>query len=478
MQAIVGTVIHSISFGTLEVLKRGAIVVAEGGLIHRVIDLSTTAAGTDIKATLGSDVTSVIDYGSKLLIPGFIDTHCHAPQYVFSGIGMDLPLLEWLEKYTFPCESRFKDNEFAKKSYSRAVKRHLSYGSTCCSYFATIHNDAALILADVTLDLGQRAFVGKVSMDRNSPDYYIEKTEQGCTDAEEFARKVLKKTKTGSEFLASVDSATSEPAFDCNYKFYSNPTLLNKPDITPLVMPVVTPRFVPTCTSQMMSELGRISRKYGLPVQSHLSESKGEIAWVAELHPECTSYAEVYKAYGLLHDASYMAHCVHSDDAEVKLLSDTGCGVSHCASSNFNLCSGVMNIRKHMKGGVKMSIGTDVAGGHSPSMLDAIRQSIVASTVTSFNMGDDLAKPLSYQEAFHLATVGGAKVLGMDNVLGNFQTGKKADILVVDGHCDDSPFDVFEGEEEMEIFQKFLFLGDNRNIKTIFVDGKKVLEQL
>ena len=484
MRAVIGAVIHSKSLGNLEVLTRGAVVIGSDGLIARVVDLTTTGTTEDdTKAALGADVdmSEVTDYGKNLIMPGFIDTHTHAPQYVFTGTGMDLPLLAWLEKYTFPCESRFKDVDFAKDAYSRAVKRHLSYGSTCCSYFATIHTDAALVLADVALDLGQRAFVGKVSMDRNSPDYYIEPTTEGCTEAERFSREVLMKTSSGSAFLAEVDAKNAEPTFDENYKFYDHPTLLNKANATggtPLVMPVITPRFVPTCTSEMMSELGRISRKYGLPVQSHLSESKGEIEWVAALHPECKSYAEVYKAYGLLHDATYMAHCVHSDDAERALLRTSGCGVSHCASSNFNLCSGVMDVRAFFTSKVKMSIGTDVAGGHSASMLDAIRQSIVASTVTSFNAPEGSeCKPLTYKEAFHLATVGGAEVLGMDKVVGNFEAGKKADILIVDCHAANSPFDVFEGETEIDWFQKFLFLGDNHNIKTIYIDGKKVLQQ-
>ena len=476
--ALIGSIIHSKTFGDVEIISRGALVMeTASGIIQRVLEIPKGHNATEVKALLGSDVDDIVDYGEKLIMPGFIDSHCHAPQYVFSGTGMDLPLLAWLEKYTFPCESRFADVDFAKDAYSKSVKRHLSYGSTCCSYFATIHTPAALILGDVCLELGQRAFVGKVSMDRNSPDYYIESTQSGCVEVESFSRALLGKTTSGTVFLSKIDARETEPKLE-GYKFYENMTLLNDPLNIPRVLPVITPRFVPTCSSEMMKELGRISRKYGLPVQSHLSESKGEIEWVAALHPECTSYAEVYRVYGLLHEASYMAHCVHSDDAERALLVETGCGVSHCASSNFNLCSGIMDIRKHLSAGVKMSIGTDVAGGHSPSMLDAIRQSIVASTVMSFTPPDGGEyKPLTYQEAFWLATMGGAQVLGIDNVVGNFIPGKKLDALIVDSKCIDSPFDVFEGEEQSEQFQKFLFLGDSHNIKTIYIDGKIVLQQ-
>ncbi len=473
--ALIGTLVHSLSFGQLQIIARGALVMEKSsGIIQRLVTLPKEADDAAVRQILGSDVKDIADYGDKLIMPGFVDTHVHAPQYVFSGTGMDLPLLEWLQKYTFPCESKFSDLNFAKLAYGKSVKRHLSYGSTCCSYFATIHTPAAIVLADTCIALGQRAYVGKVSMDRNSPDYYVESTEKGCKEAEDFCRAVLEKTPIGAAFVSESDNRPV-PELE-GYDFFANPTLLNDPKRTPLVVPVITPRFVPTCTIEMMQQLGRISRKYGLPIQSHLSESKGEMEWVSALHPECKTYADIYRKYGLMHSATYMAHCVHSDNTELEVLTSCGCGISHCASSNFNLCSGVMNVRKHMASGVKMSMGTDVAGGHSPSMLDSIRQAIVASTVTSFNEGKD-HKPLSYQEAFHLATMGGAQVLGLDKVIGNFEAGKKVDALVVDCKAADSPFDVFEGEEPLEMFQKFLYLGDNRNIKTIYVDGRKVLHQ-
>jgi guanine deaminase len=124
-----------------------------------------------------------------------VDTHCHAPQYVFTGSGMGLPLMQWLETYTFPVEAEFKDEKYARDVYEKSVKRHLSYGSTTCSYFATIHLKAALILADIVQEQGQRAFIGKVSMDRNSPDILIEETETGCKEVEEFVRGVLQVRK-------------------------------------------------------------------------------------------------------------------------------------------------------------------------------------------------------------------------------------------------------------------------------------------
>jgi cytosine/adenosine deaminase-related metal-dependent hydrolase len=322
-------------------------------------------------------------------------------------------------------------------------------------------------------------------------------------------------------------------------------TLLNSMH-TPLVMPCITPRFVPTCSSDMMAELGWLANVYGLPVQSHMSESQGEIEWVKSLHPDCPTYAAVYAQHGLLGPYTYMAHCCHSSDQERQLLKEAQASAVHCASSNFMLSSGIMDVRQFVDEGIKVAIGTDVAGGYSPSMLDALRQTVIASRAKGFEnqqrqwlevqqrqrlhqqklqqqrqraqakeeevtaeggetttaatdnssleseedfiittasevaeVEAALAIPayasLSYSEAFHLCTVGGAEVLGMDKVVGNFMVGKKVDALIIDVLAPDSPIDTFGDETTSELFQKFLFLGDDRNIMAVYVDGRQVL---
>ena len=283
---------------------------------------------------------------------------------------MDLPLLSWLETYTFPCESKFADLSFALNVYEKSIKRHLKSGTTFASYFATLHKESSKLLVDVINRVGQRAFVGKVSMDRNAPSFYIEDTDGGCREAEEFARYVLSMTPVGKQFLESIDTKSNSLSSESPLSVASlnlgevecEKTLLNTLD-TPLVMPVVTPRFVPTCTEDMMKFLGKISLRYGLPVQSHMSESMGEIEWVKSLHPEHGTYAEVYKACNLLHNKAYMAHCCHSSQEEIDVMKSTGAGVVHCASSNFNLGSGVMDVRRFIAEGIPVALGTDVAGG-------------------------------------------------------------------------------------------------------------------
>jgi cytosine/adenosine deaminase-related metal-dependent hydrolase len=306
-----------------------------------------------------------------------------------------------LERYTFPSEARFFDLDFARHAYERAVRRHLKNGTTMASYFATIHLEATKVLVDVVRTVGQRAFIGKVNMDRNSPDFYIEETARGVEAAEDFIRYVLGMTDVGREALEMIDAqcsltsakprsfgeiagsvrqrrayslasssslttledslepipedeelavrtsttdfcmSASDPSnsddsdvdtllaapLPLQKRFVSDSgvDLLNKTE-TPLVMPVITPRFVPTCSEDMMHSLGELSHKYGLSVQSHLSESPNEIAWVKELHPECHVYAQVYQQHGLLHDRCYMAHCCHADAKERDLLRSTGAG--------------------------------------------------------------------------------------------------------------------------------------------------------
>lgn len=415
---------------------------------------------------------------------------------------------------------------------------------------------------------GQRALIGKVNMDRNSPDFYKEQTMQSIEDTEQFIRYVLQQTPVGREALERVDASadkfsavytqlmaaaggasngnaakrlaagspprspsleaipeggaedstttttgssttptdeSSSPGVDSSAKPFFDLSqseiqhfhascgvdLLNRPD-TPRVLPVITPRFVPTCSDPMMHQLGVLSHRYGVPVQSHLSETVAEIAWVKSLHPEFEMYADVYKHHGMLHERTIMAHCTHAGAAERRLLKETGTGVVHCPSSNFNLGSGVLNIRRMLNEGQKIGLGTDVAGGYSASLLDAIRQTILASRVSSMgvlahaetddpvqelggNRAEELYPSLSYKEAFYLATVGGAQVLGMDKVVGNFLVGKKFDALVVDVDVDDSPIDTFDHDDASARFQKFLYLGDDRNILRVFVDGKHVL---
>ncbi|KAL2915817.1 hypothetical protein HK105_204518 [Polyrhizophydium stewartii] len=506
----VGRLFHAPAVDDFRHVACAIVGVAASGRIAFVEEVRPGEAGAKaaalarLKAAWRFDDASVVELGvHQFLVPGLVDTHIHAPQYVFTGTGYDLTLLQWLEKYTFPREAAYGDTEYARETFGKVVRRTVRCGTTTACYYATTHLAATKALADVVHEVGQRAFVGKVNMDRNSPDYYVETT---------------------AESLASTRAIVD----------YIRTTLQS-----PLVTPVLTPRFVPSCTPELMRGLGDIAAEFDLPVQSHLSETPSEIEWVAALHPECTSYSDVYARYGLLTSRTIMAHCVHLSRAERDLLRERGVGISHCANSNFCLHSGALNVRRLLlEGHDKLGLGTDVAGGYSPSLLDAMRQSIIASKVvhvgsreraaarsraasattsgsavehvinghrhdnghgsgnghsngkpnSAGNNGclalfdedaDDTAiyAPLSFSEAFYLATLGGAKVLGLDKQIGTIEPGKDFDALVVDvaavvGAA--SNIDVFPHDDPIAVFEKFIYLGDDRNIVDVYVQGRRI----
>lgn len=229
----------------------------------------------------------VTDFGRALVLPAFCDLHLHAPQMVNRGVGYDQELLPWLETYTFPVEARYGDADFAEAAWKRFLNRMWANGTLRFSAFATIHKEAAWRLMELTERAGLSALIGKVNMDRNAPDSLREDTDASLADTEELICRSRAELKH--------------------------------------VEYILTPRFVPSTTARLMDGLGRLGERYELPVQSHLSENRSEIAWVGQLHPECASYTEVYRDYGLLRrGCTIMAHAVHLTGREEAILREGG----------------------------------------------------------------------------------------------------------------------------------------------------------
>lgn len=465
--AFVGTYVRLPAIGQVDISSEQGLILVDSrtGAIAALADLAHThngvqAARAHLSLLPAARVTRI--RRAQFLMPGFVDGHAHAPQYAFHGTGLDLPLLEWLERYTFPTESKFKDVDYARRIYASAVARHLRYGTTTCSYFGTIHREATEELVRQVRLAGQRAHVGKVSMDRNSPPHYIEPSaEVAAAESTLFVDNVL--ASRAKEEPAGLGVGGKRPA---------------------LVTPAVIPRFAPSCTPELMRSLGALSRRGDgagdkLPVHTHLSENASECAWVAEMHPEASCYADVYKRSGLLHERSYFAHCCHCNRTERALLGTHGAGVVHCAASNFLVGGALCNVRRWLEEGVPVALGTDVSGGWSASMLDAIRQSIITSNLISRATDDEEPnrkwKPLSWQEALYLATQGGAEVLGLGSVTGGLEVGRQFDALLVDiaPSCGGS-FCAFEEDDVMTCLEKFLFTGDDRHIDSVYVAGRRV----
>ncbi|XP_032372174.1 guanine deaminase isoform X2 [Etheostoma spectabile] len=430
-----GTFIHATPQTALQILEDHLVGVDTHG---KIAFIENGAELNRLSQTFGfspSDVTQLAQH--EFFMPGLVDTHIHASQYSYAGTALDMPLLQWLNTYTFPVESRFEDLDFARRVYSHVVQRTLRNGTTTACYFATIHTDASLLLGQIANDFGQRALVGKVCMDRNNFVKHYKETNQ--ESQEETCR-----------FIAE---------------------LLNKK--YPLVRPVVTPRFAPSCTGALLGQLGEIAKNNNLHIQSHISENVEEVKLVKELFPESESYTDVYHKYNLLTDKTVMAHGCYLSDEELALFREKGASLSHCPNSNLSLCSGMLDVRNVLKHKVKLGLGTDVAGGYSSSMLDAVRRALDTSKVLTIQ--DPEHETLTFEEVFRLATLGGSQALSLDDQTGNFEVGKDFDALRVNVAAAGGPIDMVQSEGPKVILEKFLNLGDDRNIAEVFVAGRKVV---
>lgn len=449
-----GSIVHCKSFNELETIENGFIAVKNGKIIAIGNRLNIPAE------LLGS--LRVIELSEhQFLLPGFIDCHIHAPQYPNLGLGLDLPLLQWLETYTFPLEYNYKDKEFAQKVYESLIRRTIHCGTTTATYFATNYKESSLILAEEATIQGQRAFIGKVCSDRLSPDYYVETTTHSLQDTEEFIGNVLK-----------LDS--------------------------PLVQPIITPRFALSCSTDLLDGLGKLASKYDLNIQSHISENLNEIDVVKEMC-KVKTYAKAYENANLLTNKCVMAHGVHLEDDELQTLKKCGTSIAHCPTSNTKLRSGFCDVRRLLQAGIKVGLGTDVSGGNSVSMLTAIQDALNVSHCLNFAKKQHIMgsgrianydepqnknyKPLEYNNALYLATLGGAEALALQGKCGNFDVGKDFDGLLVDISVDpleifDIPFNPNESIKQQprleKMIQKFLYAGDDRNILKVFVAGKEI----
>lgn len=340
------------------------------------------------------DDLQVIDYTDSVIIPGMTDLHVHAPQYTYRGIGMDMELLDWLNTHTFPEEARYADLKYARHAYYYFVDDLRRCFTTRAVVFATIHNRSTRILMDKLEDSGVITYVGRVNMDRNG----------GVNLEEESAEASLRGTL---EWLNET-----EGLYERTY-------------------PILTPRFIPSCSDELMVSLGKLSEEKNLRIQSHLSENPSEIAWVKELVPASRGYGHAYELFGNMgipERPTIMAHCVYSDDDELEILKSHGAYVAHCPDSNLNLTSGIAPVKKMLKKGINVGLGTDVAGGSSMNMLKTMLCALQSSKMY-YRLVDSEDKPLTFEEVFYLATAGGGKYFG--NV-GTFKAGYEFDAVVID----------------------------------------------
>ncbi|MDO5344325.1 MAG: amidohydrolase family protein [Lachnospiraceae bacterium] len=367
------------------------------------------------------------DYGSCLIIPGMTDLHVHAPQYTVCGYAMDLELMDWLNAYIFPEEAKYHDLSYAKTSYQVFVQDLVHSPTTRLCAFGTLHTEGTLELMRQLEEAGFTGYVGKVSMDRNSPN-------------------TLRETD-GAEALKGWLS-------QCNFKH---------------IRPILTPRFIPACSDRLMAEIGELQAQTHLPLQSHLSENPIEIAFVKELCPDADFYGDAYDRFGTFgtNGSTIMAHCVYSDEAEIARMKENNVYVAHCAESNFNLSSGIAPVRRFLDAGLHMGLGTDIGAGTSVSMFRSVKEAIIASKMY-WRLIDSRQKPLQFSEAFYLATRGGGSFFGK---AGSFEDGFDFDAVVIDDRKIRTPLP----KDPVNRLERVIYADDCRTVIDKYIQGRQVI---
>lgn len=431
-----GAVVHCVSATECVLMPNAQLGVTPDGKIAFLRDQK--------ESEIPSGVNVIQLNPNQFLVPGFVDSHIHAPQYPNAGIFGDSTLLDWLDEYTFPMELKFRDREVAEAVCSRLVRRAIDSGTTLASYYGTSHLDTTVQLAKIAQRVGQRCLVGRVCMERFCPEEIAdESTESALAADREFVRIVKNLDPHGHN-----------------------------------VVPVITPRFAPSCRQKTLCEEGKLAAEADIPVQTHIAENKSEIEWVRELFPDSDHYAGVYDNAGLLGPKTILAHAIHLSEPELQLIGDRKCGISHCPESNASIGSGIAPVRRMMLRGIKCSLGTDISAGSSPSVLRNLKLALLKSRLLSERL-NDAESILSVKDGVFLATLGGAQVCGLDKIAGNFTVGKFFDAQLID--VSKEPIDIFkfaEPEDPIErleyMLTKWVYMGDDRNTVQVWVGGKPV----
>jgi guanine deaminase len=416
IEIIKGNIVEAKRFGAPGITENGYIVL-ESGVIFGVFD--------ELPEQYRS--TPVTDYGDNLILQGFCDMHLHAPQYPMLGMGMDLQLLDWLKTYTFKTEARFSDTEYARRVYEQLASELIGNGTTRVCMFSSSHAEATLALMEALEEAGVSGYVGKVNMDRDSGE---------CQETTEDSKRETLRWLEGCARFQHV-------------------------------RPILTPRFTPSCTNELMAWLGERADEHGLYVQSHLSENQREIELVKKLHPECSQYWETYDRYGLWRDRTIMAHCVLSDEREQDAMIEHNVLCVHCPDSNINICSGFAPVRRMKQRGVWVALGSDIAGGAELHMLRVMTSAIRASKAKAIETkGEDAF--LTVGEAYYLGTSAGAEYFG-DRA--GFAPGNSLHAVVIDDKAlpeSTRPLSVAER------FERAVYLAEEKDIAAVYAAGKRV----
>ncbi|KAF2485565.1 putative guanine deaminase [Neohortaea acidophila] len=440
-----GRIIHSTSRTEVTILSKASLGINKDGKIA-FVETAHVSPAEAAKRHHGFGNASIIHLKPlQFLFPGLIDTHMHAPQYPNISLGMEGDLKEWCEGWTDPIEASYSDTSKAGRVYPAMVSNLLTNGTTTVAYNSSIHPDATNVLAEICKEKGQRAIIGKLCIETGATHGNMEKSvEQSLKDEQKVVEHILNKVDPKGE----------------------------------LVLPCIQPRAGSYVSESLMSGLGKLchnatDEKSGLRIQAHMCETPLEVSNMHALHPGYQSYADMYNHHGLFGPRTILAHCIHLTDRDIDVMAERGVGVAHNANSNTCLRDGWCRVRRLLERGVKVGLGTDCSAGYSISILNAIRQASNVSRHLAISTGDE-KWVLKFEELVYLATMGGAEVCSLSDRVGNFETGKEFDALVVDVGLDDNiNVQGWEHDEEA-MLKKWVFMGDDRSIRKVFVAGKLV----
>ena len=448
--AFYGSFFHAPVYGSFEYLENALIEVDERGAIALVLREGEPEHAQALAAHRTRGTLTELG-ANRYGLPGFVDIHVHAPQWPQAALALDEPLYLWLEQRTFPLESRFADLDFARTVYRDLVQQLMARGSTTTVYLGSAHLESSIELAAICAELGQRALVGKTVMDDPvaNPEYYRDASPaQAVADTETLIRE-----------LEGIGRASRQG-----------------------IWPVVTPRFIPSCTDEVLRGLGQLAERYGAYVQTHCNEGQWEHDVVLERFGKTDPYA--LRDFGLLREHSLMAHCPYLTEEEGEMFAELGVAVAHCPMANSYFSSAVAPIKRFRQQGINVGLGTDISGGYSPSMYENIRQAVLVSRL--LETGVDAQRPaderglgdarISLVEALWLATAGGGQSLGLP--VGTFEPGQAFDLQVVDVKRRDSDltgFGVFDAPADR--LARILYLATPDNVRKVYVQGRLVRDK-
>ncbi|NMZ70458.1 guanine deaminase [Pseudomonas peli] len=426
VKAYRAAILHSIADPAVVGVEQSYEYFEDGLLVIDNGQVANVGHAADLLPNLkGVEIT---EYRDALITPGFIDTHIHYPQTgMIASYGEQL--LDWLNTYTFPTEQQFADKAHASDVAGIFLKELLRNGTTTALVFGTVHKQSVDAFFEAAEALNLRMIAGKVLMDRNAPDYLTDTPESGYTDSKELIERWHGKGRL-------------------HY--------------------AVTPRFAPTSTPEQLTLAGKLLGEYpDLYMHTHLSENLKEIEWVKALFPERKGYLDVYDHYQLIGARSVFAHGVHLCDDECQRLAETGSAVAFCPTSNLFLGSGLFDLNKLEQHGVRVGLGTDVGAGTSFSQLQSLNE--------AYKVMQLQGKKLDPFKSLYLATLGGANALYLDDKIGNFESGKDADFVVLDYNA--TPLISYRMQQAKTLDEKLFaltMLGDDRAIKETFAAGQSV----